>query len=259
MKLAAFVTVLALAAPAGVGGQVARQVADVEDGTVRFSYETKPGVEICDQGIRWGERTMWWRTRGGEDDRGTGCSQRLAEVELRVRRGIVREVEVVRSERDRSARATDLGEIPARQAASYLLSLATDGADADGAEEAIMPAMLADAGDIWRDVIDIAEDRSVDGSVRKSALFWLGQEAAEVVTEGLAGVALDEDEDQEIRDAAIFALSQRPAAEGVPILMELAKEGDGAETRKKAMFWLAQSGDDRVVDFFESILIGRNR
>lgn len=259
MKLAAFVTVLALAAPAGVGGQVARQVADVEDGTVRFSYDTKPGVEICDQGIRWGERTMWWRTRVGEDARGTSCSMGTAEVELRVRRGIVREVEIVRSERDRSREVTDLGHVSGGDAASYLLSVARDGADADGAEDAIMPAMLADAGDIWRDVIDIAQDRSIPDAVRKSALFWLGQEAAEVVTEGLADVALDEEEDQEIRDAAIFALSQRPAAEGVPILMELAKDGEGAETRKKAMFWLAQSGDDRVVDFFESILIGRDR
>ena len=80
-------------------------------------------------------------------------------------------------------------------------------------------------------------------------------DAAEAATGGLAGVAWDEDEDQEIRNAAIFALSQRPTDEGLPILMELARTGAEAATRRTAIFWLAQSGDDRVVPFFEEILL----
>jgi len=71
--------------------------------------------------------------------------------------------------------------------------------------------------------------------------------------------SLAEDEDQEVRNAAIFALSQRPDDEGLPALMELARTGAHAETRKTAMFWLAQSGDERVVAFFEEILLRRNR
>ncbi len=74
----------------------------------------------------------------------------------------------------------------------------------------------------------------------------------------LADVARDEDEEQDIRDAAVFALSQRPSDEGVPVLMELARTANEAKTRTSAMFWLAQSEDGRVLAFFEEILVGRD-
>ena len=92
--------------------------------------------------------------------------------------------------------------------------------------------------------------------MRASALFWLGQEAADAATVGIASVAADEREDQKVRDAAVFALSQRPGDQGVPALIELARTAREAETRRSAMFWLAQSGDDRVLPFFEEILLG---
>jgi hypothetical protein len=41
--------------------------------------------------------------------------------------------------------------------------------------------------------------------------------------------------------------------------MEVASGGEEAETRRTALFWLAQSNDERVVDFFEEILLGRIR
>lgn len=42
-----------------------------------------------------------------------------------------------------------------------------------------------------------------------------------------------------IRKAAVFALSQRPRAESVPILMELVKTSDFGDVRRSALFWLA--------------------
>jgi HEAT repeat protein len=116
--------------------------------------------------------------------------------------------------------------------------------------------MIADVEDLWRDVLALARDREAESSVRASALFWLGQEAADAATAGIASVAADEREDQEVRDAAVFALSQRPRDQGVPALIELARTAREAETRRSAMFWLAQSGDDRVLPFFEEILLG---
>jgi len=70
-------------------------------------------------------------------------------------------------------------------------------------------------------------------------------------------VALDDEEEQEVRDAAVFALSRRPDDEAVPILMEIARTAPQAETRRSAMFWLAESKDDRVYAFFEEILTRR--
>jgi HEAT repeat protein len=59
---------------------------------------------------------------------------------------------------------------------------------------------------------------------------------------------------REVRESAIFALSQRPRDEGVPILIDVAKNNHDPELRRKAMFWLGQSGDPRALELFESIL-----
>lgn len=252
-------TAVALATPQAVVAQIADRVAAAEDGVVRFGYETREGVEICDQGVRVGERRLWWRSRHGE--RGaSSCREGPAEVELTVRDGRVREVELVGDPSEADVRALDLGTVPAEEAARFLLSLAHDGgASRDAAEDAVFPAVIANVPEVWRDLLAIARDRSVHGDVRESALFWLGQEAADAVTAGLSGVALDEDEDQDVREAAIFALSQRPADEAVPSLIEVARTGEELGTRRTAMFWLAQSDDPRVVDFFEQVLLGRIR
>lgn len=124
------------------------------------------------------------------------------------------------------------------------------------AEDAIAPAAMIDGVTIWPALLDLARDRSVSGDVREQAVFWLSQDAAEPATAGLASLAKDDGEDAEVRAAAVFALSQRPDEEGVPILMELAVTSRHAKVRDSSLFWLAQSKDPRVLPFFESILIG---
>lgn len=237
-------------------GQLADRVSGLGDGVASIRYDTRPGVEICDQGIRVGEHRVWWRSRGW-DEVPSRCSYGPVDVELTVREGQVRDVDVVRGPRDRTPDAVDLGSVAPDEAVAYLLALARGGAARRAAEKAVFPMMLADVDEVWRDLMDLARDREVRREARKAALFWLGQEAADAATEGLAQVAGDEDEEQDIRDAAVFALSQRPGDEGVPILMELARTADEAKTRRSAMFWLAQSDDERVLAFFQEILLRR--
>jgi hypothetical protein len=234
---------------------LAQRVAAVGNGTVRISYGIRPHVEICDQGIRMGSDRVWWRSEGGEDT-ATGCRTGPAEAELDVRNGQVTDVDLVRRERDRTSGAVDLGDVRSGAAADYLLDLARAGVGGKGGGEAIFAAVLADVEDLWRDLMEIARDQDVRPAVRKNALFWVGQEAAAAATDGLAEVAFDEDEEQDVRDAAVFALSQRPESEGLPVLMELARTARHANTRRSAMFWLAQSEDDRVLAFFEEVLSG---
>jgi hypothetical protein len=47
---------------------------------------------------------------------------------------------------------------------------------------------------------------------------------------------------------------QEGRAEGVPLLIQLARTHRLPEIRRQAMFWLGQSKDPRAVDFFEEIL-----
>lgn len=246
-----------LGAASGASGQIDVRVAGVDEGTVRFAYDAKPGVEICDRGIRMGDRRMTWRSGGLDTAR---CVTDVVEVDVEVRDGVVRDVDVVRPLDERpDDLVADLGMVGPREAVDFLMGLAQGGATPNGAEEAVFPATLADVDDVWRDLIEVARDRSIHEGVRKNALFWLGQEAADAATDGLSEVALSEDEDQDVRDAAIFALSQRPENQAIGALIEVARSADHAESRRTAMFWLAQSEDDRVVRFFEQVLLGRNR
>lgn len=257
MRARAWPALLLLAAvPTGIAGQeLGRRVAGAPDGTVRLSFAVRAGVEICTRGIRvHGDRIQW---RDGDrwqyDD---VCRAGPAEVEMRVADGQVRRVEVLRAGDDGTSGALDLGEVSPGEAAGFFVGLARRGATERGSRDALFPATLADVPAVWRDLVSLARDRDLPSGVRSSALFWLGQEAAEAAMDGLTEVAFAEDEEQDVRDAAVFALSQRPSDEGVPVLMELARTAEQAKTRRTAFFWLAQSKDPRVVPFFEEILLG---
>ena len=72
----------------------------------------------------------------------------------------------------------------------------------------------------------------------------------------LPKVALDSsDADTEVQKQAVFAISQRPKDESVPLLIKIAKTHASPAVRKQAIFWLGQTGDERAVDFFKEILL----
>ena len=106
-----------------------------------------------------------------------------------------------------------------------------------------MPAMLADSVQIWPDLIKLAKNPNVDTDVRKSAVFWVGQAAAAAATAGLVEVVGDAAVNRDVREAAVFALSQRPNDEGVPALLATARTDKDGKIRQSAIFWLGQSED----------------
>jgi len=57
-----------------------------------------------------------------------------------------------------------------------------------------------------------------------------------------------------VKRRAVFALSQLPKDEGVPMLIEIARSNRNPEVRRQAMFWLGQSHDPRAVAFFEKVV-----
>jgi HEAT repeat protein len=57
-----------------------------------------------------------------------------------------------------------------------------------------------------------------------------------------------------VKKRAVFALSQLPKDEGVPLLIQVAKTNTNPVVRKQAMFWLGQSHDPRALQFFEQVL-----
>jgi hypothetical protein len=89
--------------------------------------------------------------------------------------------------------------------------------------------------------------------VRSQSLFWLAQRAGAKVLSTITG-AIENDPDTEVKVRAVFALSQLPKDESVPLLIGLARANKNPQVRKQAMFWLGQSKDPRALAFFEEIL-----
>lgn len=234
------------------------RIAAARDGTVRFEYAAAEGV--CGNGrgnisIRRGDgRTSVMggtRSREWEDE----CEPGPVRVALDRSRGRVTDVRAYVGGRWRGAADVDLGMVPAGEASDYLLTLAETAAG-DVAKEALFPAMLAEGAEPWRRMLAIAKDEGRPRDVRSSALFWVGQGAAEAATAGLQEV-VDHDGDREVRKSAIFALSQRRSDESVPALVRIARTNKDPELRRAAIFWLGQSKDPRALAYFEEVLASR--
>ncbi|MDP2480291.1 MAG: HEAT repeat domain-containing protein [Candidatus Palauibacterales bacterium] len=215
------------------------RVAAVQDGRVRMSFAARPGV--CGNGRNI---SVHRSNRDWESD----CAHGPVRVVLTRRDGKVVEVDTYVGGHWRAASdARDLGTVSAPDAANYLVSLRMKGA--------VFPATLADSVTIWPRLLDVARDASVRSSVRRDAVFWLGQAAGEAATKDL--VALADSSDRDVQEAAVFALSQLHDGAGVPDLIEIARTHPDPEVRRKAMFWLGQSHDPRALALFEEILAGK--
>ena len=178
-------------------------------------------------------------------------------VSMQLRGGRVAESETHVGGRWRSVtgRVTDLGLVPSREAADALLSLAVEAKDGDG-EELITAATLADSAVVWPGCSRSPETPRSAEETRRQSVFWLGQAAGEAATRGLDSIVrMGTTRDLEVRKHAVFALSQRPAEEGVPALIRIARTNQHPELRKTALFWLGQSEDPRAITLFEELLM----
>ena len=242
--LAALVSVVHGATAQSIASKVAR----VTNGTVRMTFAAKPGICGSGNSIRSSNgrgRTTWGDNWNNSPDVEweTDCSMGPARVVLDRRGGELTDLRFYVGGRWRPAASdvVDLGIVPAREAADYLLSIVQNDRGSIG-RKAIFPATIADSAEIWPTLIRIARNPDLPRETRTQSVFWLGQAAGDAATSNLNSLVLDN------------ALSQRPRDEGVPALIAVAKTNKDPEIRKKALFWLGQSGDPRALDLFEQLL-----
>jgi hypothetical protein len=255
-------TTLLLATAFDLGAQtLARRVEATRSGTVRFEFPAAEGV--CGNGrnnisIRRGNDrsnyTSGDHTRGREWE--DECEPGPVRVAVDLVRGRVTDIRAYVGGRWRGEADADLGPVSAREASEYLLDIAAT-ADAGPAKDAVFPATIAEGVTVWPQLLRIAKDDERPREVRNNAIFWVSQAAGEAATRGLVEVAEDPDGDREVRKSAVFSLSQRPKDESVPALIRIAKANKDPEIRRTAIFWLGQSRDARAVAYFEEILTRR--
>jgi HEAT repeats len=252
MRTTWWLAALAALAPAPLAGQsLAQRVQGAADGTVRLSFAAREGV--CSRGP--GSITIIDHDDEHDDEWESDCEAGPVRVSMRMQAGRVTDAETYVGGRWRAGRGkvTDLGLVPAQQAADLLLELAPQAPDEDGSE-LLTAATLADSAVVWPRLLRLARNTDLREETRKNAVFWLSQAAGEAATRGLDSLATDDNGEIEIRKHAVFALSQRPSEEGVPALIRIARTNRHPEIRKTALFWLGQSEDPRALTLFEEIL-----
>ena len=82
-------------------------------------------------------------------------------------------------------------------------------------------------------------------SLRKHAIFWLGNTRGRRGYEVVASLARH-DESDEIRKSATFALSQSKVPEATDALLEMARRDASPAVRGQALFWLAQKAGKKA-------------
>ena len=257
--LAALSIAVTIADAQALAGRVSR----VTNGTVRMSFAARP--DICGSGnsIRRGGnrgRTTWgdnWNSsRDVEWD--VDCSMGPGRIVVEKRDAEIADIRFYVGGKWRPAGSdvVDLGMVPAREAADYLLSIAQSEKGSMGSK-AIFPATIVDSVNVWPTFIRMARNENLPRQTRTQSVFWLGQAAGDAATKDLKDIVLDTEVNREVREQAVFALSQRPRDEGVPALIAVARTNKDPEIRKKALFWLGQSHDPRAIDLFEELLTSK--
>jgi HEAT repeat protein len=130
----------------------------------------------------------------------------------------------------------------------------TDDDDLGGSALAALSMLDGAAGDsAARWMIARALDQTERRKLRKDALFWAGQNA-DTPTSDLVRV-YNTASAEELREHAIFVLSQRQDRAATDALLRIAEEDSDKRMAGKALFWLAQKDDARVRKLLADIIL----
>jgi hypothetical protein len=120
-------------------------------------------------------------------------------------------------------------------------------------EHAVFALTESKERDALSTVVAVAHN-DTSARVRGQALFWLAQKAGQKMAESSIRDAIANDPETEVKKRAVFALTQMPNGDGVPLLIQVARINPNPEVRKQAVFWLGQSKDTRALAFIEDVL-----
>jgi hypothetical protein len=201
------------------------------------SYRTYTGTASFSSSDRWRDRPC-----------APGPARALAAVES----GQVTRLSVFVGPVPQTSPQTRTINASAADAVAWLADLAQKHTTPRVASTAIEAMTFADAPTPWTTILRIARDLDRPRDVRRNAITWLSFGVTEKL--GLSDVDEHATDDDELRTQAVFVLSQRPKAESVPELIDLARTAKNATVRKSAIFWLGQSGDPRAAEVYAELL-----
>ena len=91
-----------------------------------------------------------------------------------------------------------------------------------------------------------------DTELREDAVFWLSQQGDDSVLDFLVDLA-ENDKTEDVREQAVFAISQIETEKAADALIDLAKNSRDYEVSKKAIFWLGQIASKKALPYLEDV------
>ena len=251
MRGSAIALAAVLAAAVGALGAnaqtIAHRVDAVRDGVVLMKFAARPGV--CGDG----NGSIW-----SSSPRGTSFSDRrdiciAGPVRVALGRADNSTVSVrvyVGGDWRAGASETDLGTVSPGEAAEYLVGLAHVIGGRSGSD-AVSGAALADAPNVAATLVSLVRDANAPVATRQNSLYWVGQ--SDVSTRDIVAL-YDQHEPFALREHFTFVISQRRDDAAVDKLIDMAQHDSDIEIRKRAMYWLGQTGDSRAVKFLRDLI-----
>jgi HEAT repeat protein len=262
-----------IATPAAIpilAQDIAARVARLPDGVAHLQFASRPGV--CGDGrdaIGFRKAFFAENIQSIGNWNAPSCVTGPVRVALTVAGGKVTRIRTsVGGTWPRTGeRVTDLGAVSPVEASSYFFGLIPRIERAENKSRNLLPAVLADAGDVTPRLTALARDDARTQDTRRQAIMWLGLLGdAKVVPTLIAfarsgsprtGDVVDEHDDgpgsEGLASTAMAALTYVPDGAGVPALIDVARTGSPG-ARQSAVFWLGQSGDPRAFATLHSII-----
>ena len=243
------------------------RVGSAGDGPVQFNFASREGV--CGNGHSFFrvDDDGWYQTSSSSSNFGNGdgmrsemCSRGPVRVVITHAGRDVVKIETYAGPLIKDAEdGRDLGTFSAREAAQYLLGVAST-AEGRPAREAITPAMLADSSTVTPRLLAMAKDQTRSRDIRRSAMSWLarrrnepGGVGAAAVAKALNDIVRNRDEGESVRQQALSTVAGLNRGEGIPTLIGFASDGD-KWIAKQAMQTISRSGDPRARQFTREIV-----
>jgi hypothetical protein len=144
----------------------------------------------------------------------------------------------------------ELSDVTADDSARWLLTQMR----AEPLAEDALAALAMHRGDFAHDsLIDLGNSNKA-ADTRSKAWFWLAMTGA-ADAETPISAALRKDPDDQVREQAVFALSQLPDERATRALIATAEDRSlSREQRKRAVFWLSQSESPAALAYLDKVL-----
>ena len=255
-RAASGLALLVIAAQAASAQTVERRVSGAPDGNVTFHFASR--ADVCGDGRNYIRADDMWMGSFNDGIRSQACESGPIRVLLvRDGREILR-ISTFGGPLADEPGATDLGAVPATDAAAWLLGIAGR-IDGRPGRDAIMPAALADSALVTRELLAIARNTDRSRELRRSALSWVvrrrgerGELTADEVSRTLVTIARDENETRSVRDQALSSLARLESQTSLDALVSMTTGTTEAWLARRAVEMLANSGDPRAHDHLRS-------